>query len=187
MAYYIDVVKVDGGVEKTLRVAYPYGGLDVDDAIAQDGGGVQTVYSASVELTDAQIKALPTTAIEMVAGQSGQILVPLCAYIKTHIETGYTNIHEGNTQMSVVYGDDDQEPLSSVYGVMNNAMLADTGEHSVFLDLREDDIGEAAAFTDTIDNVALNLYFYNFSDGDFIGGNAANTLKATVLYTIIDV
>jgi hypothetical protein len=48
---------------------------DLDYWSPSGGGGVQTVYTSTVTLTHAQIKALPTTAIQLVAPEAGTIFV----------------------------------------------------------------------------------------------------------------
>ena len=86
--YFLDVVRVDGGSEKTIRVEYNDGAVNpvTEDTVA--------VKKASVTLTDAQIKALPTTPINILPAPGAGMLHMLhgALFVADFSAGAYTNI-----------------------------------------------------------------------------------------------
>lgn len=147
----------------------------------------------TVELTDAQVKALPTTGIEIIPapGAGKQVIVVGGGYF-SKLTSGYTNISANSTifldtngqHNSTVIGDD---AADSVTGV--TTFLA-SGEHFVPIGANHA-IGTAFGITlgkaaTTQANKAVNIKASN-SGGNFTGGNAANKVAITVYYDIVDV
>lgn len=159
----------------------------------QDIADLGLLQSATVELTDAQIKALPTTGIQIVAAPGeNKLLLPVAAYIRGVTAAGgaYTNIGDigwnliwedgvfatSPLQPSFVGGENTDMiqqfliPNTYVSGVATFSGLAFTGD----------------AFDSTnIINKPLVLKD-SWNTGDYTAGNAANTLKVTVYYIIVD-
>lgn len=156
--------------------------------------GVQTVYSASVTLTDAQIKALPTTPVELVAAPgAGKILLILSAFMLLDTSAGaYTNVNAaatGGVDIGGAYGNFMQvlDPAGLVPALEGTDVLAFKLDTAVYIS-GDQVYNNVAAYTvgDYV-NTPIIIDLENSSDGNFTGGNAANTLKVTALYTIIDV
>lgn len=162
-------------------------------------GGDQLLQSATVTLTDAQIKALPTTEVEIVAAPGAdKMIYPVYfiaiittaaggeytnisadAYINLETDTGHYGIITGN-HAGVLNG------VSRSLGTADNVGLVLAGPmqngyySSNFGALIPDDTQTIIS----LGNKALRLNMVN--SGNLTGGNAANTLKVTVYYTVVD-
>lgn len=148
---------------------------------AGEGGAVeQVVYSQTVTLTDANIKALPTTPFELLPEPAaGQRLFIVGGTVTIDVRAGvYTNFG-ATTKFRLVLG-----------GVWNQDAIL------FFKDQLEDnsavfvnDFRPNADFT-YVDEVLLGGGFTattpNGVAGNFTGGNAANTIKITTLYSVAD-
>ena len=155
-------------------------------------GGDSLVLSATVELTDAQIKALPTTGIEIVAAQgSGKIIVPVSCTIVTNIVTdGYDN-QSADIKVGIPIAGSNTLNSGSwvVFDADGYGVFGSQGEKYYFnLQIGQNlDDGQTqpSDFGSNADNVALKIKVTN-ALGNLTGGNAANTLKVTVYYTVVD-
>jgi hypothetical protein len=161
---------------------------------------VITIKRASVTLTNAQVKALPTTPIQIVAAPGvGMIVVPFYAWFAVNWTADYTNIN-ALARIGVGYSGALASVLAQFYettGDVSN-LLADGASHSGFLSSNSTpfDTGNGVLalsgvgqFHDEpgVINTALEIFAANPTAGNFTGGNASNTIKVTVLYTTIDV
>lgn len=195
---YLDFVDDTGVTVASLLV--PASGdtptFSVDDAPV---GGVQTVYSATVTLTDAQIKALPTTPIQILAAPgANKIICPQSFWFRLIWAADYMNIspdcslelRSGGSQslgLKVL-----ENVVSGVTGLLagggpdgsNAFMVGQFQVSSIFAGVN----GFAALsslYDADIMNLPLNIASNN-ADGNFTGGNAGNSLIVKVNYSIID-
>lgn len=153
--------------------------------------GGSSYLSATVTLTDAQIKALPTTYIEVVATPgANKLLVFIKAVLFFDFEVGvwfYGNVSSNNA-MFISYDDD-------FYDASNYSRLTSESAPAVSIvsssnkpnstDYPNSTLTEVNSVYGDIVNRPLKLVMYN-DDGDLTGGNAANTLKVTVYYVVVD-
>lgn len=156
-----------------------------------EGEGV-VIRKKTVTLTDAQIKALPTTAVEIVpAPGAGRMIRVVSTTIWCDTTLGaYTNLADQGYITLAVNGQEYFSYLVNDTGesiTQLSSLLA--GETLVSKALLENSQinawgVEPLALPD-VENGAVTLVADN--DGDFTGGHADNYLKVTVLYTIIDV
>jgi hypothetical protein len=163
-----------------------------------DEDDIITVRKKSVTLTDAHIKALPTTPIEIVpAPGAGKVIQYLGGTIVVALEADYTDIDDGSamffgvaTNVVSAYVLDDSGASPAQVNLSN--LLAGSGDGVLFVPPYSDFAsgwGLVAAGQSGVTNVAnqpLTLRL-DFGTGNLTGGDATNTMKVTVLYTIIDV
>lgn len=160
--------------------------------------GVQ-LFQASIVLTDAQNKALPTTPVVIQAAPgSGYIFEPLWARLVMRSAGGaYTNINaaawltiEHATApyplMSYLAND---VAITNGSATRVSALFGAAATNRVVLVPHQDsenvnDWGLLSGVHPHLngENKALQLSFDNNGSGNLTGGNAANTLTATVLY-----
>lgn len=150
--------------------------------------------TATVELTDAQIKALPTTPFQLVAAQgAGKAIIPIsCITIPNFTAGVYTHDADSSWQLAVSGGgisiggpfmaDTALSSNSNIY-VSQIACIEQGPGAGAFTGVL---VTGSIAVTSSYDNSAL--YIGDFYNGvnDYTGGNAANTLKITVYYVVID-
>lgn len=155
--------------------------------------GVSMMRTISILLTNAQIKLLPTTPVEIVptpgAGKaihviSGQMRADCRAGAYTNIsgynavEVGVLNAFGTNTiTASGLLG-------SAFYNVAVIApfYLVGSGDYEGELTL-----GAFGGEVILDEDLPLNVIGYNASNANFTGGHDNNSLKVTVYYTIVDV
>jgi hypothetical protein len=171
------------------------------------GGSAERVLQATVTLTDAQIKALPSTPVEIVAAPGvGRFLVPIGAWLVLDATAGaYTNFNafDGlNPYASSVYlawdalnfFDDALGPVAAD-GFLSLAERRVTYLSPASGNLQEVGgnlanssglvYGAAAPATTGYDNGSLSVVGQNNNAlGNFTGGNAANTLAVTMWYCV---
>jgi hypothetical protein len=188
------------------------------------GGGSSVVKTATVTLTDAQIKALPSGDFNIIPPvTSSQLLVPSLAIISGNIAGVYTNVqNDASARASgLVWFRNGGSPLCPIdlagptgllhtgtfywqCGPMPNyqqrAQGVITGSPDALLTPALE-VGVVSGSNVELSNGqvavpqgvfalagdALDLHVGNGALGDFTGGNAANTLKVTVLYSVLDV
>lgn len=144
---------------------------------------------ASVTLTDAQIKALPTTPVEIVAAPGAEkIMIGVGATLITNFTEVYTNL--GATSLI-------QNLTASMTPIRAFTNVLETTSRTVI------SIGSKSNSNETIGSYASTraysfavngpwqIYAENSGEafeplGDFTGGNAANTLTVSVLYAILN-
>jgi hypothetical protein len=159
------------------------------------GGGVLSV--ASVKLTNAQVLALPTTPVQLVAAPgAGKVLIPFLAVFYLDWTADYTNIDAhavlkvgysptGSLTFLVAFVEIANSGVSGVLaeGASNYAVLGPTaianGASSfvVAVSGSNDEPGQT--------NVALLLAATNALAGNFTGGDPANTLQVSVYYNTL--
>lgn len=185
MARFVEVIsETAGGSERVTRVPFETLSSQVNE------GNVQTVYAESVTLTDAQIKALPTTPVEIVPAQgAGTLIAPLWGRVRLNTAAGgYTIV--GNPLWQLVHM---ASPFPIEASGFVNALSANTAGilSAPIPDLSSFNAEEEylswglSGDEDARENVGLGIADVYNGLSDYTGGNAANTMKVTVLYTVI--
>jgi hypothetical protein len=162
------------------------GGLDLGDGIL-DGSAV-ALRKATVTLTNAQIKALPGTPIELVPAQGAGKAVDFVRAVAWLDVTagGYTNVDPEATLKVGIAGIGSSVPDSvpDLLGA-NSDVYALEFAPTVYV---TDGVVSSNSYysRSTVDNVPIQLFGTNGSLGNLTGGNAANTLKVSVIYMVVD-
>lgn len=145
------------------------------------------VFSKTVTLTDAQIKALPTTPFELVANPgAGKTVILLQSVFGRLNDTAgvYTNAdNSASSFLLVTQGSDWSGDASLTFTNLSDFVAGLTAGQLIPLpSFNNAGVGINAAI-----DKGLFVYADNNGLGNLTGGNAANTLIVTVLYVIIDV
>jgi hypothetical protein len=153
-------------------------------------GDVQIpVFKRKTILTDAQIKALPSTAVEVVPAQEGKVIMPI-GFMATFKQTvGYTNTNP-DTVVVMGWGDSGGTIEDSSCYIKGSSLEANGNRYALGgiigrISANIYDTLEGFNMTHDISNKAIVLTSYN-SGGDFTGGDASNTLEVTVVYSVVD-
>lgn len=151
------------------------------------------VFTKATQVTDSQMKALPTTPVELIpAPGNGNVIIPLSVVVRFFYTADYTNIH-ANSYIGVFPGS-----LNS--GLLNALLESIDSGVTNFLQYGEDALAtfcqprilQSAAIAAFVNPVAdflnqpLVLTAWNDVNGDFTGGDPANLFKVTVAYMVID-
>jgi len=161
------------------------------------------IRKSIIALTDANIKALPTTPITLVAAPgSGFKILPHIVHIQINDAAGvYTNINATYAACFLYYLGDTSQWTNigivddSVYTLTGfTSMFAVAGIHSKTLPPYTDTPTDGNTGVDWVsantigstlyDNKALAIAMDNNGSGVLTGGNAANSGKVTIYYTI---
>jgi len=159
------------------------------------------IKHAQVTLTDAQVKALPTTPVTLIAAPgSGLTIVPLQGILRATCTAGaYTNINATICNLAVYWlGDFNAWPLA---GVVNDSSASPSpGKVTTLLGSASKHIAILPAYTDnytnnwnlppiigdsTYENKAIAIAVDNNGSSNFTGGNSANTLRVDVIYLVL--
>lgn len=153
-------------------------------------GVPDTLLKATVVLTDAQIKALPTTAVTVVAAIAGKLIVPFMVTLQLDATAGaYTNLSAGTGDRIRISG-----PLGRSFSVRNNVLLTPAEKRTTFLpplgalDAAPNTSVEIYTNVDQdgdIEGTALTINAVNAA-GDFTGGNALNEMTVTTFYDVVN-
>ncbi len=153
------------------------------------------VKKASVTLTDAQIKALPTTGVDVLEalGADSRYVIIGGAVVADFTGGGYANVDatEGNGfYIASGVAISGIVPLNSYF---SENYLAYTAQPFTFeilpriianVGLGDGNMPNLTTF-DAIFNQPLTIKYDNNGAGNFTGGNAANSLKLVILYKVI--
>lgn len=162
------------------------------ELFGENGLTALPVSVATKTLTDAQVKALPTTAVTLLAAPgTGFALVPIHATVRLAWAVDYTNIDAAarlfiNVGSSEILARLDEAVLGAISNLLAggedaNALMPAVG----FAPASASPVpfnGSSGFFDGDIENRTLNISATNAAAGDFTGGDAANVLKVTLLY-----
>lgn len=163
--------------------------------------GHATIEKATVTLSDAQIKAWPTNPVTVATSTSGHLFIPVYATFVADLQSAYSNVSNNNGRIVV---EDGISGYTFLQGVMNNGTSLDDfgalfGSYGIgYLRTLAPAIPAAKAdeasgvvvpraVSGTLTSNSIVLRCINGSDGNFTGGDAANTLKVAVYYIVEDV
>ena len=166
-------------------------------ALAGDGDAEQVTYSRTTTLTDAQVKALPTTGIEILpAPDAGTIRDWTRIIVSSNLTAAYTNVDAGCV-IQVRYGAAGflQEYYNSgtYFDASFVSSLLNSTTDTVLTILPVLDAGEPTLgsqplasypYADLQDSLLFKIT--NNAAGNFTGGNSANVVKVTVIYSIVE-
>jgi hypothetical protein len=147
-----------------------------------------SLLSATVELTDAQIKALPATRIQLIAAPGvGKMILPVSAMV---ILSGGAYSGAAGAAWNILT--EDGSYMSSA--IRTNVLFVSGGVAMfTFPALYTPDanftgnvITAWQALKESVDNSALYIKDDLNGVANYTGGNAANTLKVTVYYVVVD-
>lgn len=148
------------------------------------------LYTATKSLTDAQIKALPTTRIALPAAAPGagkRIVVVKGLWRATTTSGAYTNFNATFAHLRLVYGAGLTTASQSVVNDSGSSQTALTGLLGV-ASVRSVPIHywqEVPEVIANVENAVLNVDIDNNGSGVLTGGHASNALVVTVLYVVI--
>jgi hypothetical protein len=165
---------------KYLKAAWPPG-----------GSGVQTVYSAEITLTDAQIKALPNTPVQIVADPGdGKTIFIIDVQYRFNLVAGY-KLSDGtpfiDSQFGLTWGIN--EVNAALWSDCSTSIADVSGEFNYFL------LGGSAQLPGansgfipgvTIVNKGIYMAAYSENDNDWIGGDPSNTMKISITLKVIE-
>lgn len=135
--------------------------------------------SATVTLTDAQIKLLPTVAVQVVAAAGpGKVLFPVQWFMLVDFRGGaYTNRDAAISGPNLGWSNVEWAQVFSTPDSVNilTTIANRVGAYQSLFANAWDNISDW-------DNTPLTLGIDNGATGNLTGGNAANTLRITVFY-----
>lgn len=152
------------------------------------------IRQATVALTDAQVKTLPTAGVTLVAAPAaGQVLIPVLAVARLAWVADYTNINAAAILSVASLGPTTLAPLNEadISGVSGLLAAGDTASALFTPNLiipasATDTLGASnSGFGDSVLASALVLSADNAGGGNFTGGNAGNALRVTVAYYVL--
>ncbi len=157
------------------------------------GGGGGILQLATLTLDNADILALPTTAIEIVAAPgAGKILVPFHALLRmTYV--GFTNGIDANAKLAIVWGSvfdgnslDILKENIAVGGKVSNLIASGNNAHALLSFQQEIDSGNTYPLLNGgVSEYSSGLFLWcsNNGAGDFTDGDVGNELNVYVWYT----
>lgn len=147
--------------------------------------------TTTVTLTNAQIKTLPTTPVEIVAAPGmGKVLFPQSAFLYAYYADpgGYDNV---NASSKIAWSGEPTDLAPAIAETRSDLLLQNGQDISTMLPFYFDITGGSpkpqGGFIDPILTGPLKILATNATDGNFTGGNADNTLRVTVVYRVIPV
>ncbi|HET9566213.1 MAG TPA: hypothetical protein VFP27_17355 [Mycobacterium sp.] len=149
------------------------------------------LHQATVTLTDAQIKALPTTPVELIAAPgANRYLVPVVSKMQVTLNwvANYTNIAQ-DSGLNLILSDGAAFSWDVVFSEGGNEMLLAWGA-SITWQVNESEVLSTTGTgnnADTLLNGALTLKIGPSAPSDLTGGHADNTLDVSLLYYVFDV
>lgn len=166
-------------------------------AIAAITPGLVLRAGATTTLTDAQIKALPTTGITIVAAPgAGFFLSPLFVLLTCDAMAGaYTNINAGcsircrvgATVLVTQIAEAGVAFVTALIATPATVNLGFLGQYNLAAaGANQTNLGRVTTRA-ALENVALDISASNGGSGNFTGGNAANTLKVTPYYYVVPI
>lgn len=151
-------------------------------------GGSGILHQATVTLTDAQIKALPTTAITLVAAPgANKVILPVAVVAVVNTAAGAYTTNDATWTLTT--GD---ATYASLPVPMSN-VLSGTTPRNVHFTLTDHGIGggdyEGALIGTGIPsaNAALKVIDDYLGASDYTDGHPTNTAKVSVAYLVLDV
>lgn len=151
-----------------------------------------TVYSEVVTLTDAQIKSLPSSPVEILPSPGAdKMILPVSVVVKFENSGNYTDIAPTATLAIVHYGYGLLASLSEGYNSGVSNLLANDADMFSVLNPQSSispTMGMRADYNypEYFADQGLTLILYNGFNGDLEGGDSTNALTITVYYVIID-
>lgn len=151
------------------------------------------MLSVTVTLTNAQIKALPTTPVQILAAPgASKIIFPMAAWLRANWAADYTNIDAGAIVKLLIN--------TEILTTLNNTVISGVTQllagggpdgSNVFLIGRQhinatNMFGTSGIYDSDAANKPLTIEVTNGALGAFTGGHASNTLKITVYYVVVD-
>lgn len=142
------------------------------------------LHQATITLTHAQIKALPTTPVQIVvAPGAGAVVLLVAAMLRSNFAVAYTNV-AGTFTLATDKAEGSQRAGWSALGTANSTtrqvrLWAGASFGSI------DDSGGFEPDAVAIENKALEFYVDGGS-GDYTAGDAANTLTVSATYLLVN-
>lgn len=149
------------------------------------------LFESTIVLTNAQIKALPTTPLVLVAAPgAGIAYVPISINLHSDFTAGaYTNVNADSylgayigDWFSNFIGNDSSIPITFLSDFLSALELYVQLVSYTFSQQIVNWGNLAFNFGPNMANNPIGLYFENNGSGNLTGGNAANTLTVTTFY-----
>jgi len=183
-------------------VAGPSGPQAVIDSASVDwtfGSGVgsaaiSAIHQATVTLTNTQIKALPSTAVDLVAAQGANtVIVPVVVSFVLDVSAGAYIADVGSSWILMdAAGDYLSSPLGMRLRLQATTLQFGVFPPSGFLDAAVPDfgaqvvVGSDVSFTGAFTNLALQIKDDWNGVANYAGGHASNTLKVSTVYLVLN-